>query len=226
GSGPGGRSAWLRSTLVVSEVALSLVLLVGAGLLVKSFVRILDTDPGFKPQNLLTMQLALNAKENEGAKVLNFFNDLNGRLAALPGVESAAFSNGIPLGQTADTSFAIVGRPKAEPGKQPQTMLYITSPDYLRTMGIRLVKGRFFTAQDTQKSPRVAVIDEIFARQQFPDQEAIGQRIAGDGKDNSDGEIVGVVGHVKHFGLDAVERVQPQLYLPFNQAPDDMLPFL
>src|SRR5439155_10710819 len=115
---------------------------------------------------------------------------------------------------------------KAEPGKQPQTMLYITSPDYLRTMGIRLVKGRFFTAQDTQKSPRVAVIDEIFARQKFPDQEAIGQRIAGDGKDNSDGEIVGVVGHVKHFGLDAVERVQPQLYLPFNQAPDDMLPFL
>src|SRR5437870_6389179 len=80
GSGPGGRSAWLRSTLVVSEVALSLVLLVGAGLLVKSFARILDTDPGFKPQNLLTMQLALNAKQDEGAKVLNFFNELNGRI--------------------------------------------------------------------------------------------------------------------------------------------------
>ena len=119
GSGPGGRSAWLRSTLVVSEVALSLVLLVGAGLLVKSFARILDTDPGFKPQNLLTMQLALNAKQDEGAKVLNFFNELNGRIRGLPGVESAAFSNGIPLGGTADTSFAIVGRPKAEPGKQP-----------------------------------------------------------------------------------------------------------
>src|SRR2546422_182500 len=226
GSGPGGRSAWLRSTLVVSEVALSLVLLVGAGLLVKSFVRILDTDPGFKPQNLLTMQLSLNVKKDEGGKVLNFFNDLNGRIAGLPGVESAAFSNGMPLGQTADTSFAIVGRPKPEPGKQPQTMLYITSPDYLQAMGIRLVKGRFFTTQDTQKSPRVAVIDETFARQQFPNQEALGQYIAGDGKDNPDGEIVGVVAHVKHFGLDAVERVQPQLYLPFNQAPDDMLPFL
>src|SRR2546427_3441996 len=226
GSGPGGRSAWLRSTLVVSEVALSLVLLVGAGLLIKSFVRILDTDPGFKPQNLLTMQLALNPKKDEGAKVLNFFNDLKGRIAGLPGVESAAFSNGIPLGQTADTSFAIVGRPKPEPGKQPQTMLYIPSPDYLQAMGIRLIKGRFFTMQDTQHSPRVAVIDETFARQQFPYEEALGQHIAGDGKDNPDAEIVGVVAHVKHFGLDAVERVQPQLYLPFNQAPDDAFPFL
>ena len=226
GSGPGGRSAWLRSTLVVSEVALSLVLLVGAGLLVKSFVRILDTDPGFKPQNLLTMQLALNAKQDQGAKVLNFFNDLNGRIKALPGVESAAFSNGIPLGATADTSFAIVGRPKPEPGKQPQTMLYIPSPDYLPAMGIRLIKGRFFTTQDTQHSPRVAVIDETFARQQFPNEEPIGHYLAGDGKDNPDAEIVGVVAHVKHFGLDAEERVQPQLYLPFNQAPGDLLPML
>jgi putative ABC transport system permease protein len=227
----GGRSltagrSWLRSTLVVAEVALSLVLLIGAGLLIKSFVRILDTDPGFKPQNLLTMQLALNAKEDEGGKVLNFFNELKGRIDALPGVESSAFSNGIPLGGAADTSFAIVGRPKPEVGKQPQTMLYITSPDYLQAMGIRLVKGRFFTAQDTQKSPRVAVIDETFARQQFSDQEPLGQYIAGDGKENPDAEIVGVVSHVKHFGLDAVERVQPQLYLPFNQAPNNLLPFL
>ncbi len=222
----GGRRSWLRSTLVVTEVALSLVLLIGAGLLIKSFVRILNTDPGFKSQNLLTMQLALNAKKDEGGKVLNFFNDLNGRIAGLPGVESAAFANGMPLSQTADTSFAIVGRPKAEPGKQPQTMLYITSPDYLQAMGIRLVKGRFFTAQDTQRSPRVAVIDEAFAHTQFPNDEPLGHYLAGDGKDNPDAEIVGVVAHVKHFGLDAVERVQPQLYFPFNQAPNDMLPFL
>src|SRR6266851_9209941 len=221
----GGR-AWLRSVLIVAEVALSLVVLVSAGLLVKSFVLIINTDPGFKSQNLLTMQLSLNAKEGEGDKVLNFFKDLNGRIAGLPGVEAAAFSNGIPLGQTADTSFAIVGRPKPEPGKQPQTMLYITSPEYLQAMGIRLIKGRFFDAQDTQKSPRVAVIDDAFARQQFPNEEPLGQHLAGDGKKNPDAEIVGIVAHVKHFGLDAVERVQPQLYLPFNQAPNDMLPFL
>src|SRR2546427_4886305 len=222
----GGRRHWLRSTLVVAEVALSLVLLVGAGLLIKSFLRILDTDPGFKPHNLLTMQLALNAKKDEGGKVLNFFNDLNRRIKGLPGVESAAFSNGIPLGPTADTSFAIVGRPKPEPGKQPQTMLYIPSPDYPQAMGIRLIKGRFFTMQDTQHSPRVAVIDETFARQQFPYEEPLGHYIAGDGKDNPDVEIVGVVAHVKHFGLDAVERVQTQLYFPFNQAPDESFPFL
>jgi putative ABC transport system permease protein len=222
----GGRRSWLRSTLVVTEVALSLVLLIGAGLLIKSFIRILDTDPGFKPQNLLTMQLALNARKGEGAKVLNFFNDLNARIDGLPGVENAAFSNGLPLGPAADTSFAIVGRPKPEPGKQPQTMLYITSPDYLQTMAIRLVKGRFFTAQNTQRSPHVAVIDEAFARQIFPDQEPLGQRIAGDGKENPDAEIIGIVAHVKHFGLDATERVQPQLYLPFNQAPDEIIPFL
>jgi putative ABC transport system permease protein len=222
----GGRSSWFRSTLVVTEVALSLVLLIGAGLLIRSFVRILDTDPGFKPQNLLTMQLALNPKKGEGVKVLNFFNNLRGRIAALPGVESAAFSNGIPLGQSADTSFAIVGRPKPEPGNQPQAMLYFTNPDYLQTMGIRLIKGRFFTEQDKQGSPLVAVIDETFQRQQFPNQDALGQRIAGDGKDNPDAEIVGVVGHVKHFGLDAAEPVQPQLYVPYNQAPDDAFPFL
>jgi putative ABC transport system permease protein len=222
----GGRRTWLRSTLVVTEVALSLVLLIGAGLLIKSFVRITNTDPGFKPQNLLTMQLALKAEKDDGAKVLTFFNTLTGRIAGLPGVESAAFSFGIPLGQAADTSFGIVGRPKPEPGKQPQTMLYITSPEYLQAMGIRLVKGRYFTAQDTQRSPRVAVIDETFARQQFPDQEPLGQYLAGDGKANPDSEIVGVVAHVKHFGLDAIERVQPQLYLPFNQAPNEILPSL
>src|SRR6266851_2020301 len=138
----GGRRSWLRSTLVITEVALSLVLLIGAGLLIKSFVRILNTDPGFKPQNLVTMQLARNANKDEGGEVLDFFNDLNSRIAGLPGVESAAFSNGIPLGQTADTSFAVVGRPKPEPGKQPQTMLYVTSPDYLQAMGIRLIRGR------------------------------------------------------------------------------------
>lgn len=220
----GGRRTWLRSGLVVTEVALSLVLLIGAGLLIKSFGRILDTDPGFKPENLLTMQLALNAKQDEGPKVLGFFNNLNDRIAALPGVEAAAFSNGIPLGQTSDTSFAVVGRPKPEPGKQPQTMMYITSPNYLQTMGIRLVKGRFFTAQDTQHSPRVAVIDEAFARQQFPNEEPLGQYLAGNGKDNPDAEIVGVVAHVKHFGLDAVEPIQAQLYLPFNQAPNEVLP--
>ncbi|HVG38018.1 MAG TPA: ABC transporter permease [Pyrinomonadaceae bacterium] len=225
GSTAGGRAAKLRGALVVAEIALSLVLLVGAGLLIKSFVRILNTDPGFRPQNLITMQLALTVKKDEGPKVLNFFRELNEQLKSLPGVESASYSNGIPLGGAADTSFAIVGRPKPEAGKQPQTMLYITAPEYIQTMNIRLIKGRFFTPQDTQRSPRVAVIDETFARQQFAGEDPLGHYIAGNGQDTPDAEIVGVVSHVKHFGLDAAdENIGPQLYLPFNQAPDRVLP--
>ena len=214
----------VRSLLVVSEVALSLVLLIGAGLLVKSFVRIQEVDPGFNPDKLLTMQISRAAGKDEGRKVADFFNQLAERIKAVPGVESAAFSSGLPLLGTADTSFAIEGRPKPEPGKQPQTMLYLTNPDYLQAMDIRLVKGRFFTAQDTQRSQPVAVIDEAFARQQFPNEDPLGHRIAGNG-DNPSFEIVGVVAHVKHFGLDSsAETIQPQLYFAFNQIPDKFLP--
>lgn len=230
----GGRSATtgsgskqLRNLLVVAEVALSLMLLVGAGLLIKSFTHLRATDPGFDPQKLLAMQLALPAKEGEGRKVANFFSELNARLKAIPGVEAIAFSTGLPLFGTGDTSFAIEGRPELEPGKRPQTMQYITSPDYLRAMGIRLVKGRFFNEHDTQNSQLVAVIDEAFARQQFPNEEPLGQRIAGDKQnDIPAAEIVGVVAHVKHFGVDAPERIQPQLYLAFNQVPDKFLPLV
>lgn len=221
----GRRGGVLRSLLVVSEVALSLVLLVGAGLLIKSFLNILNTDPGFNSQNLLTMQLSLKVEQGEGRKVLNFFTEAHDRIAALPGVEAAAYSNGLPLGAASDTGFFIEGRPKPDPSQGPQAMLYVTSPGYLKAMGLHLIRGRFFTAQDTQSSPRVAVIDEAFARQHFPDQDPVGQRLSGN-EDNPTTEIVGVVAHVKHFGLDAEESIKPQLYLPFNQAPDELLPRL
>jgi putative ABC transport system permease protein len=225
GATSGRRRGMVRSLLVVAEVALSLVLLIGAGLLIKSFLNILNTDPGFDAQNLLTMQLSLKVDKGEGHKALNFFVQAQERIAALPGVEAVAYSNGLPLTGATDTSFAIEGRPKPEPGQGQQTMLYVTSPSYLKAMGIRLIKGRFFTAQDTQSSPRVAVIDEAFARQQFPDQDPIGQRLAGN-EDNPSAEIVGVVTHVKHFGLDSEERIKSQLYLSFNQVPDEVLPML
>ncbi len=228
----GGRSATggsgskhMRNLLVVSEIALSLVLLVGAGLLIKSFRYLRQTDPGFNAQKLLTMQLALAAKEGEAERVKNFFSELVERVKNLPGVEAVAFSSGLPLLGTSDTSFAIEGRPMPAPDKQPQTMFYITSADYLQAMGIRLVKGRFFSTHDTQNNQHVAVIDEAFARQQFPNEDPLGQRIAGDKQNNVPGaEIVGVVAHVKHFGVDATERIEPQLYRPFSQAPDKFLP--
>lgn len=214
----------VRSVLIVSEVALTLVLLICAGLLIRSFVQIQDVDPGFKAENLLVIQIARAAKSDEGAQVLNFFNQLEERIRELPGVESAAVSTGLPFIGTSDTSFAIEGRPKPEPGKQPQTMFYNTTPHYLRAMGIQLVKGRFFNAQDTERSPRVAVIDEEFARQQFPDSDPLGQRIAGNGPIPAQ-EIIGVVAHVKHFGLDsASESIKPQLYFAFSQIPEKFLP--
>ena len=226
-SAGGGSRQRVRNILVVSEVALSLILLIGAGLLIKSFSRLTGTDPGFNPQQLLTMQISRAAKENEGRKVADFFNELEQRIGGIAGVEAVAYSYGLPFLGAADTSFGIEGRPKAEPGKQPQTMLYVTSPGYLQAMGIGLVKGRFFTAQDTQGSQHVAVIDEAFARQQFQGQDPIGQQIAGNPEHKvPPAVIIGVVAHVKHFGLDGPERIQPQLYLPFSQAPEEFLPAL
>jgi putative ABC transport system permease protein len=216
----------IRSLLVVSEIALSLVLLIGAGLLVKNFWRIQETDPGFKAENLMTMQISRSATAEQARSAADFFTQLTERIKGLPGVEAAAFSDGLPFLGASDTSFAIEGRPRPEPGRQPQTMLYITSPDYLRAMNIQLVRGRFFTDADTQRTQPVAVIDEAFARQQFPNEDPIGQRIAGDNFNMPSFEIVGVVAHVRHFSLDQPESIQPQLYLAFNQAPDAMIPSL
>ena len=215
----------IRSILVISEVALSLMLLIGAGLLIKSFLRLRETETGFKPDNLLTMQIAYTAGEGEGRKVANFFNEVEERVKALPGVESVALSNGVPMLGSSETSFAIEGRPPAEPGKRPMTVLFITSPDYLKTMGIKLLRGRFFTEQDTQNSPLVAVIDEDFARQNFPNEDPIGKFLEGSREENIPHiEIVGVVGHVKNYGLDTPGPVQAELYYALKQVPDKFLP--
>jgi putative ABC transport system permease protein len=215
----------IRNVLVVAEVALSLILLIGSGLLVKSFLRLRETETGFQPENLLTMQLSYAAGKGEGRKVANFFDQVEQRIKALPGVESVALSSGVPMLGSSETSFAVEGRPPAEEGKRPMTVLFITSPDYLRAMGIRLVRGRFFTAQDTQSSPLVAVIDEDFARQQFPNEDPVGKFLEGHREENIPHmEIVGVVSHVKNYGLDTPGPVQAELYYAWNQVPDKFLP--
>ncbi|HEX8143168.1 MAG TPA: ABC transporter permease [Pyrinomonadaceae bacterium] len=217
----------IRNLLVVSEVALSLILLIGSGLLIKSFLRLRETETGFNPDNLLTMQLSYAAGRDEGRKVANFFAQVEERIKTLPGVESVAISTGVPLLGASETSFAIEGRPPAEPGKRPMTVIYITTPDYLRAMGIRLLRGRFFTPQDTQTSPLVAVIDEEFARLHFPNEDPIGKYIEGSKEENIPHlEIVGVVSHVKNYGLDTPGPVQSELYYAWNQAPDKFLPLM
>jgi putative ABC transport system permease protein len=215
----------VRNLLVISEVALSLILLIGSGLLVKSFLRLRGTETGFDQENLLTMQLAYAAGETEGPKVLDFFNRVEERLKALPGVEAVALSNGVPFLGATETGFAIEGRPPAEPGKRPMTVLYVTSPGYLDAMGIRLLRGRFFSEQDTRNSPLVAVINEDFARQQFPNEDPIGKYLEGSKEMNIPHfEIIGVVSRVKNYGLDTAGPVQAQMYYALSQVPDRFLP--
>jgi predicted permease len=210
----------LRSVLVVCEVALTLTLLVGAGLLIQSFRRVLQVDPGFEAQNLLTMQVSVN--NPDGNQVVSFFKELQDNVRSLPGVKSVAISNGLPLGTANHPVFFIQGRPLPEPGKAPGATRYTVSPDYFQTMGVELIKGRIFTAQDTASTPLVVVIDEALA-QSFQNESPIGQHLS----QTPSGpfyEIVGVVRHVEQYGLEGQATRTPQLYLDFNQIPADRWP--
>jgi putative ABC transport system permease protein len=215
----------VRSALVVAEVALSLVLLAGAGLLLKSFARLRGAELGFEPAGLLTMQVSRAVPKGEPpARAVAYFDGLRERVSALPGVKAVAYAAGLPqLGATETTAW-VEGRPEPPPGTKPQSVLYITSPGYLDALGIRLVRGRFFDERDTLRAPRVAVVDEAFARAFFPGEEALGQRLQGFEAENiPPAEIVGVVEHVNHYGLNAAEPVVPQLYYPFKQTPEQYL---
>jgi putative ABC transport system permease protein len=208
----------LRSVLVVGEVALTLTLLVGAGLLIQSFRRVLQVDPGFKAQNLLTMEVSVN--NPDGQQVANFFDQLQQKVRSLPGVKSVAVSNGLPFGTANYPGFFIEGR--TDPDNIGSGLRYTVSPDYFQTMGIELIKGRLFTAEDTRGSPQVIVIDEMLARRHFPSKDPIGKRL----KQSGDGpglEIVGVVRHVEHYSLDG-QSPDAQFYTNFNQTPLQMLP--
>ncbi|HZT58837.1 MAG TPA: ABC transporter permease, partial [Pyrinomonadaceae bacterium] len=217
----------VRSLLVVAEVALSLMLLVGAGLLIRSFLSLRGTETGFDARKVLTMQLSHKSGKDEGRKVSNFLSQVEQKVKALPGVESVALSNGVPLLGASETGVRVEGRPPAEPGRNQMTVAYWTTPDFLKTMGIRLVRGRYFDEHDTQDSPPVAVVDEEFARAVFPGEDPIGKYLAGlpeEGIPHT--EIVGVVSHVKNYGLDAPGPVQPERYTPIYQVPEKFMPLV
>jgi putative ABC transport system permease protein len=207
-----------RSLLVIAEIALSLALLINAGLVIKSFIRLLQVDPGFESEGLLTMQLSLpNAKYPERSSQAAFFQQLTEKITALPGVASAGAASTLPFRIDEVQEFIIGGRPPITPGKEPSANYYAVSDDYFRAMEIPLLKGRAFTERDTKDAPRVAIISESLARRHFPDEDPIGKRM-----DISKGgfgtwrEIVGVVGDVKHYGLDSQTTVQ--IYEPYLQV--------
>jgi putative ABC transport system permease protein len=217
----------LRSALIVAEVALALMLLVGAGLMIRSFARLMSIEPGFDPANVVTMRLTLPpAKYREQERWQAIHQDLVERVATLPGVTSAAINSGIPLeGGGSESGVRVEGRPIPPVGTPGPMCLFQTgSPDYFRTMGIALVKGRYFDARDTASSSRVAIIDETFVRTLFPGEDPIGKRISfeSQGEDRTAvqiwREVVGVVRHVRHYGL-AQGPPYVQVYTPFAQLP-------
>jgi len=221
-TGTGGRRAQLiRGGLIVVEVALTLVLLVGAGLLIRSFWRLQQVDPGFKTDNLLTLRLTLpRARYTEGAQAVSLFERLQERLAALPGVVAVSATTDIMLQRLAtSTNFTIENRPQ-DPSELALELPFDRAlPNYFQTMGIQLLQGRTFTAQDGRDNPRVAMVNETFVKRYFPNDDPIGKRFTlGDGGPNAQWmSIVGVVRDTKRQGVDQPVRIES--WMPLAQMP-------
>ena len=218
----------LRRGLVVATVALALTLLVGAGLLTRSFSQLLRVDPGFRPDHLLTFNVALpNAKYPTDTLRLGFFDRATEAIAAQPGVVSVGATSVLPFTNNGSTSsFNIEGHVVPPKGSMPWGDFRIVTPDYLRTIGAPLIAGRFFTAQDVEGSPNVVVVDEELVKTYWPDSDPIGKRITFNEFTDSTITwitVVGVVGHTMHEGLDAEKRVQ--VYFPVAQVGNDFMAY-
>jgi putative ABC transport system permease protein len=211
----------IRNLLVVTEVALSLVLLIGAGLMIKSFVRFLAVDPGFRTENVLTVSLSLpTSRYADGQQQALFFQRLLERIRELPGIQAAGAVTDIPLFGGSSTGFDVEGRPAAPVGDRPFTEFRSASPDYFNAMSIPLLKGRSFGSQDTADAPGVAIINETLAKQYFGNENPIGKRI-GLSRPIDWREIVGVVRDVRNYGLDV--EVKPECYIPHLQNKPEYL---
>ncbi|MEY2561366.1 MAG: hypothetical protein QOG51_1781, partial [Verrucomicrobiota bacterium] len=218
GSTEGGARGRLRSALVVIEVTFALMLLGGAGLLARSFMQLAHVDPGFIPENATLLRLSLPQKKYAMPEQQNAFADaLLDRVKALPGVQFAGITHSMPLVSDYVLGFNIEGRPAIAPSDLPSTNYYAVTPDYFRAMGIRLIRGRVFTAQDDAKAPRVAIINETMARQHFPNEDPIGKRINITNGPDTWREIVGIVADIKQYGVD--KATSAQSYEPFAQVP-------
>jgi putative ABC transport system permease protein len=215
----------LRNLLVVSEIALALVLLVGAGLMLKSLFRLLAVDPGFNTDHLLTMRVSLPAvKYPEDNQLVNFHQQLLSRIESLPGVKGVGTVSVLPLQGGDTTRLVAEGRPAPPPGEELESNFREVSTGYFRTMGIPFVRGRAFTESDKQDAPAVVIINQTMANRLFPGQDALGQRLAFANGQATSLEIIGVVGDEKVTGLDAA--VTPVLYVSYLQDPNRTLNLL
>lgn len=209
-----------RTALVVAEVALAMALAVGGGLLLRSFVRVLDVDPGFNPDNLLTMQVAVPSRvaSQNPAAILSFYDELEGKLRALPGVKNLGGTTRLPLGSTNVSSLIVIeGRPMA-PAELPEVEMRRAVFDYFDAMQIPVLRGRTFTRDDHAQAPTTTVINDVLAAQLFPGEDPVGKRIGFASAANQRWmTIIGVVGSIRHGSLEEAPR--PEFYISYRQGP-------
>ena len=207
----------MRAALVSGEMAVAMMLLIGAGLLIRSFIRLEHVAPGFEPDRILSMRISLtNAKYKNPKTISASLDEILQRIAQVPGVMSTGSIQFPPLGGILPaTGFWVVGRPTPNPSEAPVTGVSIITPGYFATMGIPLLSGRLFTERDQAGTPQVAIVSQALARQQFPNMDPIGQRLRVEWSHETPYQIVGVVGDVKHEGLEKVPR--PTVYFPNAQ---------
>jgi putative ABC transport system permease protein len=223
----GGRSGQLgvrrgmRNVLVVVEMAFAVVLLVGAGLLIRSFIQLQQVSPGFQPAGVLAMQVSLPTnKYKEGTQRADFDRQLLEEVRGVAGVRSAATITSLPMsGWNQSGSFRIEGRQLAPGESAPHGDRWMASDDYFQTMNIPLVRGRYFDARDTADAPGVAIISEKLAQKYWPGEDPVGQRITFEGGPQQPRfrEVIGIVGHVRNEGLEGESR--GQYYVPYAQRP-------
>jgi predicted permease len=220
----------LQSVLVVSELALALVLLVCAGLTIRTLNKLGRVDPGFVADNVTTFSLGFSRLHYDTPeKIRTLFKNVVEKMEGVPGIQAAALTTDVMMRDDSEVMFYVSERPKPDPKDYSWSMMYITSPDYLPTMGVRLLRGRYFTEHDTLTSPNVIVVDEELANSLFPHQEALGQHltIPFPGFEQPR-EIIGIVQHVKHWGLaqDSTAKIRSEFYAPFLQIPEKFYPML
>jgi len=215
-SGSAGNTT-IRNLLVVGQVALTVILLSGAGLLIRTFAALKDVNPGFRPQGVLSLQLAISRNKYDGDdKVAGFCQRILEQVQALAGVEAAGFCNRLPLEGFSGMSSVYFERANQEPGTLEATDETTTTPDYFRAVGIPVLRGRSFTEQDTTNAPLVVVVDERVARLAWPRESPLGKRVRS--SPNAPwAEVVGVVGHIRHESLDRDQRLQ--IYWNYLQRP-------
>jgi predicted permease len=211
-----------QGIFVATEMGMAVVLLIGAGLMLRTLSRLWDVSPGFDPHHVLTFYVGLppSTETATPASVRASLLQLHDRLASIPGVQSVSLLRGsLPMWDDGEDPFWIEGRPKPLSDNDKYWSIWSeVEPDYLKVMGIQLVRGRFFTAQDTETAPHIAVIDQDFAEKFFPGEDPIGKTFVDDYVGPT--RIVGVVRHVKQWGLDDKLAIHAEFYLPFRQIPD------